>query len=102
MSDPKGPEQGEKSATFPSQISSARPGVNNTGQAVDTPSPSDPGPLSAPPAAVDSFSQQGAIPAGPSTPFSKLSNSGLLHISVTQARNDADTPVSSRTEEMLE
>ena len=102
MSDPKGPEQGEKSATFPSQSSSARPGVNKTGQAVDTPSPSDPGPQSDPPTVIDSFSQQGAIPAGPSTPFSKLSNSGLRHISVTKARNDVDTPVSSRTEETLE
>jgi len=102
MSDPKGPEQGEKSATFRGQSSSARPGVNKTGQAVDSPSPSDPGPLSDAPTVVDSFSQKGAIPAGPSTPFSKLSNGGLRHISVTKARNDADTPFSSRTEETLE
>jgi len=102
MSDPKGPKQGENGATFPNQSSSGRPGVNKTGQAVQTPYPSDDGPLSEPPTVVESFSQEGAILAEPSTPFSKLSNGALRQFSVSKARNVTDTPCFSHTEEKLE
>ena len=95
MSDPKGPKQGEESATFPNRSPSVRPDVNKTDQAVQTPCPPDSGSVPEFPTMIEPFPPEAATVIEPSTPLS----SGALHpSSVDKDRRSVQPPITSRAD----